>query len=141
MYVIKSTSDENILFDEKEILILNNQYITKQQRFIIAIIGILIAIIGIIFHYREETLFFFIAYILLLVVWGGYFIGYLIKKKDPEIIKYDELTKIEVKSSGRKIIIKLFIKDRSDPFKITTKQIDENFIEFLKKMNLKIIIS
>jgi len=136
VHIIKPTSDQTIIFDDSEILILNNQYITKKQRFVIAIFGILIAASGIIFHYKDETIFFFTSYILLFIVWGSYFITYLIKKKDPELIKYKDLSRIEVTSYRKKNILKLYISNTAKPFRIITKHLDIELINFLKNKNL-----
>ena len=63
MYLLKSTTGQTILFDDGEISFFNNPYITKQQRFIIAIFGIVIAVIGLFFHIKDKHLLFLIAYL------------------------------------------------------------------------------
>ena len=136
MRIVKSTKDQTILFDDSEILIFNTQYISRKQRFVIAIFGIVIAIAGIIFHVKDETLFFFASYLVLLIVWGSYFILYLVRKKDPNLVKYSELSKIEAISHGKISTIKLFFKDQSRPLKFKTKDLDVNCVEFLKHKNL-----
>lgn len=136
MRIIKSTNDQTILFDDSEILIFNTQNISRQQRFIIAIFGILIAIAGIFFHLQDETVFFFLSYLVLLFVWGTYFVSYLVRKKDPEIIKYNELSKVEVLSQEKKSTIKLYFKNKSIPLKYKTKKLDVDIIQFLKNKNL-----
>ena len=136
MRIIKSTKDQTILFDDSEILIFNTQNISRQQQFVIAIFGILIAIAGIIFHVKDETIFFFVSYLVLLTVWGSYFISYLVRKKDPNFIKYNELSKIEVLPEEKISTFKLYFKDQSKPLKFYTKELDVNCVEFLKHKNL-----
>lgn len=136
MRIIKSTKDHTILFDDSEILIFNTQYISRKQRFVIAIFGIVIAIAGIIFHIKDQSLFFFGSYLILLIVWGSYFVSYLVRKKDPELIKYDELSRVEVLSHEKSSTIKFHFKNQSRPLKYKTKNLDVDFIEFLKGKNL-----
>ena len=136
MYLLKSTTGQTILFDDGEISFFNNPYITKQQRFIIAIFGIVIAVIGLFFHIKDKHLLFLIAYLILFLVWGSYFIMYLIKNKDPEIIKYSEISGIDLKQGDKVSIMKISYDNNSKTYKIKTTQLEKDLVKFLDSKRL-----
>jgi hypothetical protein len=137
MHLIKSTTGQNILFDQDEILILNNPRITREQRLFNAIFLIVIASAGIILNLSGEMLFSLIAFSLMLVYGVGYFsIYFVFNKEDPAQIKYEEIDGIEIKLNSKSVVLRVNYNYKSKSYKIKTKQLDPEILNFLERKNL-----
>lgn len=131
MFLLKSMSGQVILFDYKDITFFNDPGEVRRQRLFFAPIMILVAVLGLYLASVDE-MWTFLLYLILLLFWCGVIVYYLVSHKVPVQIKYSEISHIEVTENGKSNIIEIFTTDRSRPYSIKTRTLDEDLSDFLK---------
>jgi hypothetical protein len=140
MIIIKTTSDEVVLFDSDSLYIFNQKDLFIKDRLIIGFLMLGFAFLGIYFQPSYKINFFLISWILLFLTWVFYIVKNLRRNNYPERLIYPEIVKIEVSYNSNGVyLLQVYSALYRKPIVLFTREFNDDFILFMHVQKVSII--
>ncbi len=136
MYLLKTLSDTVVVFEEDNLLFLNQKNPLKRERLALALVMILFACFELSLKPPNQYGFSFFSWILLLVVWIVYFFYYLLKRDYPDKLSYSEIIKVRILHRKKIFEIEIYDSQKRRPLRLSTDSLDEKWIALLEEKKI-----